>query len=126
MTSLSCRVAAITRRKIELRDEDMVRAINAFDLSTLATERVEILQRVLPNDKEVKAFKEYDAQHKPVDALSDEDKFLYSVSTGFGNLPLHFSLVNVQFLNEAVLFKSLIAAIAHCLCYSSTAWSAHQ
>ena len=57
-----------------------MRAINAFDLKTLPTERVEILQRILPNDKEVKAFKDYEAQRKPVDVLADEDKFLYSVS----------------------------------------------
>ena len=74
-----CDVAAITKRKIELRDEAVVRAINAFDLKTLPTERVEILQRILPNDKEVKAFKDYEAQRKPVDVLADEDKFLYSV-----------------------------------------------
>lgn len=80
--------AAITRRKIVLVDDNMVRAINNFDLKLLPTERVEILQRILPNEKEVKAFREYEEQNKPLAVLSDEDRFLYSVSISIRPLPV--------------------------------------
>ena len=42
---------AITRRKIELRDDEVVRAINSLDLKTLNLDRVEILQRIVPNEQ---------------------------------------------------------------------------
>ncbi|ELU17806.1 hypothetical protein CAPTEDRAFT_171809 [Capitella teleta] len=73
------RNVAITRRKIELQDDDVVKAINSLNLQTLSLERVEILQRVMPNEQEVKAFKEYTRDHKPVEVLSDEDKFMMSL-----------------------------------------------
>lgn len=43
-------------------------------------EVVEILLRIVPNDQEVKAFREYEADRKPIEILSDEDKFMFSVS----------------------------------------------
>ena len=80
MCTLCCFVvAAITRRKVELSEETLVRAINTVDLAHLSTEKVEILQRVLPNDKEIKAFKQFETERKSIATLSDEDRFLYSV-----------------------------------------------
>ncbi len=40
--------------------------------------------RVVPNEKEVKEFKQYERDRKPLEILSDEDKFMYSVSTRHG------------------------------------------
>ncbi|XP_076348576.1 formin-like protein isoform X2 [Tachypleus tridentatus] len=71
---------AISRRKLELPIEVVVRAINALDLKTLIQEYVEILLRMVPNEKEVKAYREYERQRRPVDALTDEDKFLLLLS----------------------------------------------
>ncbi|XP_076360922.1 formin-like protein isoform X2 [Tachypleus tridentatus] len=74
------RNVAISHRKLELSCEVVVRAINALDLKTLTQEYVEILLRMVPNEKEVKAYREYEKQKKPVDDLTDEDKFLLSLS----------------------------------------------
>jgi len=52
----------------------------SLDLKTLSLERVEILMRVIPNDQEVKAFKEYEKEKKPITALSEEDRFMITVS----------------------------------------------
>ena len=54
--------------------------LQSLDLKTLSLERVEILLRVVPNEKEVKEFKQYEREKKPLAILSDEDKFIYSVS----------------------------------------------
>ena len=51
----------------------------SLDLKTLSLERVEILLRVVPNEKEVKEFKQYERDRKSFEILSDEDKFIYSV-----------------------------------------------
>jgi hypothetical protein len=52
----------------------------SLDLKTLFVERVEILMRVVPNEQEVKAFKEYERDRKPTSLLSEEDRFMISVS----------------------------------------------
>jgi len=35
---------------------------------------------VIPNDQEIKLYREYEADGKPVEVLADEDKFMLSVS----------------------------------------------
>ncbi|XP_076328093.1 LOW QUALITY PROTEIN: formin-like protein [Tachypleus tridentatus] len=74
------RNVAISRRKLELSNEEVVRAVSALDLNTLNQEYVELLLRMVPNDKEVKAYREYEKQKRPVDGLTDEDKFLLSLT----------------------------------------------
>ncbi len=44
---------AISRRKVELHCDVVVRAINALDLTTLTQEYVEILLRMVPTEAEV-------------------------------------------------------------------------
>nr|KAG5688093.1 hypothetical protein BaRGS_031286 [Batillaria attramentaria] len=44
---------AITRRKIEMTNEEIVRAINGLDLKRLSLDIVDILMTILPNDQEV-------------------------------------------------------------------------
>jgi len=58
----------------------MLSALFSLDLKTLFLERVEILLRVVPNEQEVKAFKEYERDRKPLSLLSEEDRFMISVS----------------------------------------------
>lgn len=70
------RNVAITKRKIELPNESVMTAIQNLDLNTLSLERVEALLRVLPNDQEVKAFREYENDKRPIELLSEEDRFL--------------------------------------------------
>ncbi|XP_042901544.1 formin-like protein [Parasteatoda tepidariorum] len=71
---------AISRRKVELPCDVVVRAINALDLTTLSQEYVEVLLRMVPTEAEMKAYKEYERNRKSVDALTDEDKFLFQLS----------------------------------------------
>ncbi|KAK2180878.1 hypothetical protein NP493_421g02041 [Ridgeia piscesae] len=73
------RNVAITRRKIDFTNEQLIRAINSLDLKTLSLEKVEILQRVIPNDQEIKLYRDYERDKKPIDILSDEDKFMISL-----------------------------------------------
>lgn len=52
----------------------------SLDLKVLSLECVEILLRIIPNEQEVKAFKEYEKEKKPIDQLADEDRFMINVS----------------------------------------------
>lgn len=74
------RNVAITRRKIEMKDDEIVKSINSMDLQKLTLERVEILMRVIPNEQEVKAFKEFEKEKKNLDSLADEDRFMINLS----------------------------------------------
>lgn len=47
---------AISRRKVELPCDVVVRAINALDLNTLSQEYVEILLRMVPTEGEVNLY----------------------------------------------------------------------
>ncbi|CAH1788909.1 unnamed protein product [Owenia fusiformis] len=67
---------AITRRKIELSDDAILRAINSIDLQSLTLDMVEILLRLVPNEKEVKELKKYEKEKKPIERLTEEDRFM--------------------------------------------------
>ena len=68
---------AITLRKIGLSTDEICRAVYSYDLKELPLEYVEMLPKFIPNDNELKAFKQYEKQGKPFDALSAEDKFMW-------------------------------------------------
>ena len=95
----------------------------SLDLKTLSLERVEILQRIVPNDQEIKLYKEYERNKKPVEVLSDEDKFMINVRGQL--LPTH-SIVNTIVLaspflntyplNDAFIFENgHYIAESHCI-----------
>jgi len=52
---------------------------NSLDLKALYLERVEILLRILPNEQELKAYREYERDRKPTALLSEEDQFMICV-----------------------------------------------
>lgn len=68
---------AITLRKIGLTTDEICRAVYNYDLNELPLEYVEMLPKFIPNDTELKAFKQYEKANKPFDALSSEDKFMW-------------------------------------------------
>ena len=68
---------AITLRKIALSTDEICRAVYSYDLNELPLEYVEMLPKFIPNDNELKAFRQYEKQEKPFDALSAEDKFMW-------------------------------------------------
>lgn len=53
---------------------------DSLDLKTLSVDQAEILMKVIPNEQEVKVFKDYEREKKPLEILSDEDKFMVAVS----------------------------------------------
>ena len=52
---------AICKRKLppSVRVQDIVRGINALDIQTLNIEIVELLHRMIPEEAEIKAYREY-------------------------------------------------------------------
>lgn len=56
--------------------ELVIRAINNLDLKQLSLENVEILQKMTPTEQEIKNYREYVAEKKDVNMLTDEDKFM--------------------------------------------------
>uniref|UniRef100_A0AAQ5YYN7 Formin-like 2b n=1 Tax=Amphiprion ocellaris TaxID=80972 RepID=A0AAQ5YYN7_AMPOC len=71
---------AITLRKAGQGSEVICRAIHTFDLRTVRVDFVECLMRFLPTDSEVKLLRQYERDRKPLEALSDEDRFMLQFS----------------------------------------------
>ncbi|XP_064815329.1 formin-like protein 2, partial [Oncorhynchus masou masou] len=51
-----------------------------FDMRTVRVDFVECLMRFLPTEGEVKMLRQYERDRKPVDTLSDEDRFMLQFS----------------------------------------------
>ncbi|XP_028170439.1 formin-like protein isoform X6 [Ostrinia furnacalis] len=71
---------AISRRKLDTPVEKVIAAVNNLDLKQLPLESVEILQRMVPTEAEQKAYKEYLAEKKNINQLTEEDKFLMQLA----------------------------------------------
>ncbi|KAI4793358.1 hypothetical protein KUCAC02_032773 [Chaenocephalus aceratus] len=71
---------AITLRKAGQGSEVICRAIHTFDLRTVRVDFVECLMRFLPTEAEVKLLRQYEKDRKPLEALSDEDRFMMQFS----------------------------------------------
>lgn len=55
-------------------------AIHSLDLKKLSLENVELLQKMIPTEAEVKAYKEYIIEKKDQNLLSEEDRFMLQLS----------------------------------------------
>ena len=73
---------AICKRKLpqNLSISDLVKAINALDTKTISNDTIELLQRMIPVEAEVKAYREYSAAGKDIEKLTDEDKLMRQFS----------------------------------------------
>lgn len=71
---------AITLRKVGKTPEEICKAIQLFDLRTLPVDFVECLMRFLPTENEVKLMRQYEKEKKPVEVLTDEDRFMMQFS----------------------------------------------
>lgn len=71
---------AISRRKLEMHVENVIKAINNLDLKILSLENVEILQKMIPTEQEIKLYKEYIAEKKDINLLTEEDKFMLQLT----------------------------------------------
>uniref|UniRef100_A0A8C3M2V4 Formin like 2 n=1 Tax=Chrysolophus pictus TaxID=9089 RepID=A0A8C3M2V4_CHRPC len=71
---------AITLRKAGKTADEICKAIHVFDLKTLPVDFVECLMRFLPTENEVKVLRLYERERKPIENLSDEDRFMMQFS----------------------------------------------
>lgn len=69
-------IAAISRRKLGMSVDAVTQGINMLDLKQISLENVEILQKMIPTELELKAYKEYIIEKKDPNLLTDEDKFI--------------------------------------------------
>lgn len=99
---------AITLRKAGKTTEEICRAIQMYDLKTLPLDFVECLNRFLPLENEVKLLKQYEKERKPLDDLSNEDRFMMhfskierlsqrmTIMTFVGNFAENIQMLNPQ------------------------------
>lgn len=71
---------AISRRKLEMNVEAVIKAINALDLKNLSLENVELLQKMVPTEQESKVYKDFIIEKKNVNLLTEEDKFMLNLT----------------------------------------------
>lgn len=60
--------------------EVVIRGINNLDLKQISLENVELLQKMTPTELEIKTYKEFVAEKKDVNMLTDEDKFMLQIT----------------------------------------------
>lgn len=70
---------SICLRKLKLDINTICNAINTYSLTQLSLDNVELLEKVAPNEEEIKLYKNYINEKKDVHALSAEDKFLLNL-----------------------------------------------
>ncbi|KAM4624573.1 formin-like protein 1 [Polymixia lowei] len=74
---------AITLRKAGMSASDICTAIETYNQEALSLDFLELLERFTPSDYELKLFHDYECQGRPLDELSEEDRFM----VGFGKIP---------------------------------------
>ncbi|XP_057191523.1 formin-like protein 2 isoform X4 [Triplophysa rosa] len=80
LDSNRCKNLAITLRKVGKTPEEICRAIQMFDLRTLPVDFVECLMRFIPTEAELKVLRQYEKERKPLENLTDEDRFMIQFS----------------------------------------------
>lgn len=60
--------------------EFVIKAINNLDLKQLSLENVEILQKMIPTEQEIKTYREYIVERKDINLLTEEDKFMLQLT----------------------------------------------
>ncbi|XP_064401236.1 formin-like protein 2 isoform X5 [Halichondria panicea] len=76
---------AIARRKITCSSEELKDVITQMDLERLPVDLVEILNKVTPNEDEVKKFGQFQKDKKDPKTLPDNDRFVFEIILAFGN-----------------------------------------
>ncbi|XP_010135462.1 PREDICTED: formin-like protein 2, partial [Buceros rhinoceros silvestris] len=71
---------AITLRKAGKTADEICKAIHVWSLRSLPVYFVEVLMRSLPTENEVKVLRLYERERKPIENLSDEDRFMMQFS----------------------------------------------
>lgn len=63
-----------------MNPEAVIKAINNLDLKTLSLENVELLQKMVPTEQELKLYKDFVIEKKNVNLLTEEDKFMLNLT----------------------------------------------
>lgn len=71
---------AIILRKVGKPPEEICKAIQIFDLRTLPVDYVECLMRFQPTEHEIKVLRQFEKERKPLESLTDEDRFMMQFS----------------------------------------------
>lgn len=71
---------AISLKKLNTPTDIIIRTINTFDVDNLTLEQMEILLRMIPTPAEISVYKDYERAGRPIEEMTDEDKFLLSIS----------------------------------------------
>lgn len=74
--------------------DEVIAAINSLDLKKLSLENVELLQKMVPTDVETKAYKDYIAERKDQNQLTEEDKFMLQLATRVDRTSSKLSIMN--------------------------------
>ncbi|KAI5097155.1 formin-like protein 1, partial [Silurus meridionalis] len=71
---------AITLRKAGMSPADICTAIQNYDQQALSLDFLELLERFIPSDYETKLLQNYVKEGRPLEDLSEEDRFMMSFS----------------------------------------------
>ncbi|KTG42084.1 hypothetical protein cypCar_00010522, partial [Cyprinus carpio] len=74
---------AITLRKGGMSPNDICTAIERYDQQSLSLDFLELLERFIPSEFEMKLLQNYEKEGRPLEDLSDEDRFMVR----FGKIP---------------------------------------
>ncbi|XP_023691360.2 formin-like protein 1 isoform X1 [Paramormyrops kingsleyae] len=108
---------AITLRKAGRSASDICTAIETYDQQSLSLDFLELLERFIPTDFEMKLMQNYERDGRPLDELSDEDRFMVrygkisrlpqriSTLTFMGNFPE--SVKRIQPQQNAIISASM-------------------
>ncbi|XP_030372187.1 formin-like protein isoform X5 [Scaptodrosophila lebanonensis] len=104
---------AISRRKLGMAIDDVIAAIHSLDLKKLSLENVELLQKMVPTDAEMKAYKEYIIERKDQNLLTEEDKFMLQLSR-VERIPSKLAIMNYMgnFVDSVHLISPQVQSIA--------------
>uniref|UniRef100_A0A672R8Y4 Formin like 1 n=1 Tax=Sinocyclocheilus grahami TaxID=75366 RepID=A0A672R8Y4_SINGR len=74
---------AITLRKGGMSPNDICTAIERYDQQSLSLDFLELLERFIPSEYEMKLLQNYEKEGRPLEDLSEEDRFM----SRFGKIP---------------------------------------
>uniref|UniRef100_A0A8C7FGE6 Formin like 1 n=1 Tax=Oncorhynchus kisutch TaxID=8019 RepID=A0A8C7FGE6_ONCKI len=99
---------AITLRKGGMAASDICTSIETYNQETLSLDFLELLERFIPSEYEVKLIQNYERDGRPLDELPEEDRFMVrfgkiprlpqriSTLTFMGNFPESIQLIQPQ------------------------------
>ena len=114
---------SICHKKLNLNVNEVIFALNAFDLQKLSLDKVELLLNIIPKEQEVKLFKNYVKDKKDVQLLSSVDKYLMElvkIEKLSSKLEIMIVLGNFEERSSSLLHQlgkiSSASTVVRCIC----------